>query len=207
MTPGPVRLFGRGGLLFRFAMRRICASGAVNEILALSARRGGLPPLARRARRRVRTGPPLRRFTSAHAESTGARPGRASTAPVHLCSRGEHVEYVITMRADGGSSPLARRAQRPAGRPPAGLWFTSARAESTTPARAGPATSPVHLRSRGEHRHHTHCPVRSTGSPPLARRVPSQPRPGGRQPRFTSARAESTSATPVPPESVTVHLR
>ncbi len=161
----------------------------------------GSSPLARRAHRVGARDPEARRLTSARAESTDFTGCVTGSRTAHLRSREEHRSLSVFHGRPSGSPPLARRApgggQRggPIGR------LTSALAESTCPGSRRTSTSPVHLRSRGEHADDTMPVVTKSGSPPLARRalLPALRTLG--KVRFTSARAErherssSSSAT------------
>ena len=125
----------------------------------------------------------------------------------HLRSRGEHTLPLRIRRNTRGPPPLARRAlaeclrDRFLDRP------TSARAERTSRRAGSRYGSPVHLRSRGDHRNGELTGVSTGGSPPLARRPPGQIRGGELPERFTSARAETTVRAVRPRPRHPVHLR
>ncbi len=159
--------------------------------------RSGSPPPARRALHRRRPGRPEQRITSACAESTpgpcraaaeaadhlrlrgehAAVTRRSRRTPDHLRLRGEHVEAALCLFVGAGSPPPARRAPQHHFPEGAKIRITSACAESTSPASKQQLAGSDHLRLRGEHEHRSAGAWRTTGSPPPARRAPTESRP------------------------------
>ncbi len=167
----------------------------------------GSPPLARRGLKRGEGAEASGRFTSARAERTPWGLWPILSWAVHLRSRGEDFGVAGDDLADGGSPPLARRGRVTWLESPGLDRFTSARAERT-PSPAAPWTArPVHLRSRGEDQLLRVVALDQCGSPPLARRGRPRLVAARRIRRFTSARAERTSAEPSRIMSSAVHLR
>ncbi len=165
------------------------------------------PPLARRARKRLRHDRGLLRPTSARAESTAAAVRSPRSRTTHLRSRGEHptMEESDPRRTD--PPPLARRARRRTLPLRARLRPTSARAESTPVGTRGRRLRPTHLRSRGEHIFGSAFRATSSDPPPLARRAPQTCRSEACKYRPTSARAESTITRGPDMTNRTTHLR
>ena len=167
----------------------------------------GSSPLARgtQPRRGCRHG--AQRFIPARAGNTNRDRSSCASGPVHPRSRGEHTATIGASWCFSGSSPLARGTHMLKALTAAEGRFIPARAGNTTaPATTWRAT-PVHPRSRGEHRI---SPTRSSGrrgSSPLARGTPwrwRQPRPCG---RFIPARAGNTKYRSPEPPPQTVHPR
>ncbi len=149
------------------------------------------------------------RLTSARAESKAPRTSLRRSSTAHLRSRGEHHVSLRSSGAVTGTPPLAQRALEPLDRHRPLDRLTSARAESTAADVGASCAATAHLRSRGEHRLKPQIRPFAAGSPPLARRAPGgvvRPWPAR---RLTSARAESTAATPqtAPPRSAYLRAR
>ncbi|RLV64302.1 hypothetical protein STAN_7122 [Streptomyces sp. CBMAI 2042] len=102
---------------------------------------------------------------------------------------------------------LLLRAHHPGRGRHRGRRLTSARAESTSPARTGPAPPPAHLRSRGEHSRTDKGAMVPGGSPPLARRALPLLAHVFQVLRLTSARAESTGGRRSRSAPAAAHLR
>ena len=147
------------------------------------------------------------RFIPARAGNTPPRPRPAASSPVHPRSRGEHR---LILAGDGhvtGSSPLARGTPEPRGAQRGQHRFIPARAGNTgRPAQRG-CPSPVHPRSRGEHRPTTDAGWLNNGSSPLARGTQRLQGARVRVERFIPARAGNTSPGSAPQRSDPVHPR
>ena len=147
------------------------------------------------------------RFIPARAGNTPPRTGMDLLLTVHPRSRGEHYTCARFKRRFDGSSPLAR------GTPPAVASrlpehrFIPARAGNTSSAVIRPAASPVHPRSRGEHRPPSRPAFPSTGSSPLARGTHPVRARDHRRARFIPARAGNTRPPPARRTPATVHPR
>ncbi len=154
----------------------------------------GSPPLARSGRKLLCRARIQRRFTSARAEWTAQLHQFPRRRTVHLRSRGVDRWVRSELRPDDGSPPLAR----------SGLGvvlglelrerFTSARAEWTSSKKPCHTPHAVHLRSRRVDDQAAPPRRAHGGSPSLAQSglmVRRRLRAGA---RFTSARAEWTSA-------------
>ena len=106
-----------------------------------------------------------------------------------------------------GSSPLARGTLRERHRAGPHGRFIPARAGNTTPKCAQMSSTPVHPRSRGEHRQPPSSVGHQYGSSPLARGTPAAIRVDRPDARFIPARAGNT-AIPLPPcPWISVHPR
>ena len=113
--------------------------------------------------------------------------------PVHPRSRGEHMHSLIHKASARGSSPLARGTPRRTRRRRCRRRFIPARAGNTTPRRCASPGSPVHPRSRGEHKARDVATWMDGGSSPLARGTLEAAGEGGSVARFIPARAGNTS--------------
>ena len=129
----------------------------------------GSSPLARGARETASGRREMARIIPACAGSTRGRPSASTAQRDHPRLRGEHPSRLSPQQARGGSSPLARGAQRFARNATTGSRIIPACAGSTPCASAAPLAREDHPRLRGEHT--TSCPQTSArrGSSPLAR--------------------------------------
>ena len=156
----------------------------------------GSSPLARGAHHRVGGDGARCGLIPARAGSTTWRCTPSSSGPAHPRSRGEHGRSRKSMRASGGSSPLARGAPQDQRHPQAHGRLIPARAGSTQTSWSRPSPSGAHPRSRGEHAALITPLIVAAGSSPLARgallRGPYQAGGGGLIP----ARAGSTRGPP-----------
>ena len=154
----------------------------------------GSSPLARGTRRGHRRAGADDRFIPARAGNTPRMAASTAARPVHPRSRGEHCPAVPAGAADVGSSPLAR-GTHPHDRERAVLHrFIPARAGNTTPSTPRAATSPVHPRSRGEHRWCSAIHSATAGSSPLARGTQLEAHVELAVLRFIPARAGNTES-------------
>ena len=112
----------------------------------------GSSPLARGTRGPRRSPPRPHRFIPARAGNTVSDAMIAGVASVHPRSRGEHRRAVSAVTSRIGSSPLARGTREGPEAIPVLHRFIPARAGNTDGVSVGAASSPVHPRSRGEHR-------------------------------------------------------
>ena len=169
--------------------------------------RGGSSPLARGTPNGAGRTLAVLRFIPARAGNTGPPRPRAVLRPVHPRSRGEHVAARSDSGQAAGSSPLARGTHHHARPRPGRSRFIPARAGNTRGRRSAPTRSPVHPRSRGEHRPVRERIVRRRGSSPLARGTP--PARSGVPPlrRFIPARAGNTPECPAGRSRRSVHPR
>ena len=128
--------------LARGALLRCCRSvpGCGSSPLARGAR-------GRRRRRRSREG-----IIPARAGSTCPSRPSAERVADHPRSRGEHAQAPSGALKWAGSSPLARGALTPYGRPPHHCRIIPARAGSTFATHTRPKASWDHPRSRGKHK-------------------------------------------------------
>ena len=125
----------------------------------------------------------------------------------HLRSRGEDERDQHLALIKDGSPPLARRGLAEFGRRIEDDRLTSARAERTCrPGTTAPRGS-AHLRSRGEDPTPAAARPSMNGSPPLARRGPTDLVSWLHRQRLTSARAERTTGWAVAPPADSAHLR
>ena len=112
----------------------------------------GSSPLARGTRARHHGSRRRYRFIPARAGNTSPPANGGTAQPVHPRSRGEHGDRRHPILGENGSSPLARGTRPPGPRPDARSRFIPARAGNTRERTSGHGGSPVHPRSRGEHR-------------------------------------------------------
>ena len=168
---------------------------------------GGSSPLARGTPRSRRGTPRTCRFIPARAGNTPAVRSPASARSVHPRSRGEHRPGATGRDGWAGSSPLARGTRCSRGGRMRRSRFIPARAGNTPPSPRPAPASPVHPRSRGEHRTLMENDSIYSGSSPLARGTLSgaDGRPGS--PRFIPARAGNTQPRRAGWPSGTVHPR
>ena len=167
----------------------------------------GSSPLARGTHGRSRRPSGSPRFIPARAGNTPTRRCWGSTPTVHPRSRGEHTTAIRDARSAFGSSPLARGTRAEADHPRTLDRFIPARAGNTAPSRHPTSATPVHPRSRGEHRRPRRGRGFSTGSSPLARgTLAARGRRRARR-RFIPARAGNTEGAESAPDLVPVHPR
>ena len=112
----------------------------------------GSSPLARGTLCVIHRDAVPRRFIPARAGNTGSRGTARRLEAVHPRSRGEHDTCSPQRGHRPGSSPLARGTQQGGPDPVAQERFIPARAGNTGTRRRAAPGSPVHPRSRGEHR-------------------------------------------------------
>ena len=169
--------------------------------------RDGSSPLARGTRGRSGAIRNRYRFIPARAGNTFRPRTTTPRGPVHPRSRGEHVAPISTYFPAAGSSPLARGTHR-RGRDSRVLErFIPARAGNTARFRSSPFHSPVHPRSRGEHRLEGDVERNGIGSSPLARGTLLLLLGQALVERFIPARAGNTMPPALGWRSRTVHPR
>ena len=152
----------------------------------------GSSPLTRGTPDRHRRPPAGQRFIPAHAGNTTPRSSRGITRTVHPRSRGEHASAGSWPSREGGSSPLTRGTRLVVLPPRQRGRLIPAHAGNTCRAPAAATTSPVHPRSRGEHRGEGGAEGVYSGSSPLTRGTPrGRERPGLAR-RFIPAHAGNT---------------
>ena len=158
----------------------------------------GSSPLARGTRLPRLLGIEPFRFIPARAGNTPPEPPAPESPPVHPRSRGEHARRARIAWAFIGSSPLARGTPSTVSRRHPKHRFIPARAGNTSgTASSGPRT-PVHPRSRGEHRAKPVERAFGDGSSPLARGTPSSCRRPSRRPSVhPRSRGEHASQKPL----------
>ena len=114
---------------------------------------GGSSPLARGTLPVALAALAAGRFIPARAGNTSWSRGRGRGGTVHPRSRGEHLYDDLDDGVKDGSSPLARGTHTMPRRDLVVIRFIPARAGNTAAPRFRAGRSPVHPRSRGEHRH------------------------------------------------------
>ena len=167
----------------------------------------GSSPLARGTQARAGSAHRPGRFIPARAGNTWGRPASPPHAPVHPRSRGEHGDAPRSEAPSDGSSPLARGTR---GRPLPDRRpgrFIPARAGNTGAHDGAASPSPVHPRSRGEHRDCSILLGDGGGSSPLARGTLPRRARRRRTPRFIPARAGNTRPPCSRPGAPPVHPR
>ena len=182
---------GQGNVVSHFTVHPR-SRGEHSQTEAQIETRTGSSPLARGTLDKVSGNTKAIRFIPARAGNTRPRKERASRAPVHPRSRGEHAFDVLSGNGRTGSSPLARgtRLLPPADR--RAPRFIPARAGNTRRTTGRRTYTAVHPRSRGEHQRVLRRGEGGAGSSPLARgthhRGPALPE----RRRFIPARAGNT---------------
>ena len=167
----------------------------------------GSSPLARGTHRRGADHVICHRFIPARAGNTFSLSAARNRRSVHPRSRGEHCRPCVASAVIVGSSPLARGTRALLRAKLAIIRFIPARAGNTMRSARSSARTPVHPRSRGEHR--SACPIASSvnGSSPLARGTLVGQHRGPDHRRFIPARAGNTGRTMARTKSATVHPR
>ena len=131
----------------------------------------GLLPASPRERGRIRIIPARAGFTT---DKTRVTPHTKD----HPRSRGVYTQSMVIGRQRGGSSPLARGLPRPVGESIRFRRIIPARAGFTPPYPTQPTSGTDHPRSRGVYWVGLGMGVGRKGSSPLARGLPTIPRPG-----------------------------
>ena len=153
----------------------------------------GSSPLARGTLNFLRESQRFSRLIPARAGSTDPETDSAQKHAAHPRSRGEHFEVLTHIDEHGGSSPLARGAQRvPAGLL-RGLRLIPARAGNTKGAKRNESCIRAHPRSRGEHQSEEYRDICAWGSSPLARGTRNWSRTSRRKKGLIPARTGNTS--------------
>ena len=167
----------------------------------------GSSPLARGTRGILPVRPGPRRFIPARAGNTNTTASSRAWRPVHPRSRGEHRAANCCRSRTNGSSPLARGTLPRRGPVADAHRFIPARAGNTAASARSARFSPVHPRSRGEHRTSKAAFSSAGGSSPLARgTLVFCPLPELVE-RFIPARAGNTSGSSGCSSAVAVHPR
>ena len=135
------------------------------------------------------------RFIPARAGNTTTSTTRMRRSTVHPRSRGEHYQGFHAAMNDAGSSPLARGTHEERQVLGPDVRFIPARAGNTLPCLYPLTHSPVHPRSRGEHKNATILTRPFTGSSPLARGTRYVRVALDQRDRFIPARAGNTAAS------------
>ena len=169
--------------------------------------RAGSSPLARGTRRPHRRGRAPGRFIPARAGNTGPSATGDRMRPVHPRSRGEHPATPPASLAETGSSPLARGTLSRFAYEARPTRFIPARAGNTARGLCVECSTPVHPRSRGEHRPELDVTGLAVGSSPLARGTRAQQAIECALDRFIPARAGNTSGRGRSSPPMPVHPR
>ncbi len=131
----------------------------------------GSSPRARRTARHCVVSRRSIRFISARAENSPRSTPGQTAHPVHLRARGEQSGPLSNPDHEHGSSPRARRTDRPRRCACSLKRFISARAENSGRCRCSRSSWSVHLRARGEQKDRSARSRPRGGSSPRARRT------------------------------------